>query len=174
MELDAIIRRGGRQGEIYAKLRSLRDRYADLIRGRFPKLKRRVSGYSLDQLLPENGFNIARALVGSEGTCVSVLRATTTLVRNPTARVLAVFGFPTTFDAADCVPQLLPLEPIAMEGLDTGIVGGLRERGLALADIAELPDGNAWLMVEFGADNLESALQRAQAAADLTFSLPGC
>ena len=84
------------------------------------------------------------------------------------------FGFPTIFDAADCVPQLLPLEPIAMEGLDSGIVGGLRERGLALADIAELPDGNAWLMVEFGADNLESALQRAQAAADLNSSLPGC
>jgi FAD/FMN-containing dehydrogenase/Fe-S oxidoreductase len=165
---------GGRRQEIVQALRNLVDRHADEIRAGFPKLKRRVSGYSLDQLLPENGFNIARALVGSEGTCVSVLRATTSLVRNPTARVLTVFGFPTIFDAADCVPQLLPLEPIAMEGLDTGIVGGLRERGLALADIAELPDGNAWLMVEFGADTLESALQRAQAAADLTFSLPGC
>lgn len=164
---------GGRRAEIVQALGDLVDRYADEIRAGFPKLKRRVSGYGLDQLLPENGFNIARALVGSEGTCVSVLRATTTLVRNPTARVVTVFGFPTIFDAADCVPQLLPLEPIAMEGLDTGIVGGLRERGLALADIAELPEGNAWLMVEFGTDNLESSLKRAQAAADLANSLPG-
>jgi FAD/FMN-containing dehydrogenase/Fe-S oxidoreductase len=164
---------GGRRAEIVQSLRDLVTRHADEIRAGFPKLKRRVSGYSLDQLLPENGFNIARALVGSEGTCVSVLRATTTLVRNPTARVLVVFGFPTIFDAADCVPQLLPLEPIAMEGLDTGIVGGLRERGLALADIAELPDGNAWLMVEFGTDDLESALTRARAAAELSSSLPG-
>lgn len=164
---------GGRRAEIVQALRDLVDRYADEIRAGFPKLKRRVSGYSLDQLLPENGFNIARALVGSEGTCVSVLRATTTLVRGPKACVLTVFGFPTIFDAADSVPQLLSLDPIAMEGLDTGIVGGLRERGLALADIAELPDGNAWLMVEFGADDVESARQRAQAAADLSASLPG-
>nr|WP_090684019.1 FAD-binding and (Fe-S)-binding domain-containing protein [Paraburkholderia phenazinium] len=172
-EFRAHLAAGGRRAEIVQALRDLVDRHAGEIRAGFPKLKRRVSGYSLDQLLPENGFNIARALVGSEGTCVSVLRATTTLVRNPEARVLTVFGFPSIFDAADCVPQLLPLEPIAMEGLDTGIVGGLRERGLALADIAELPDGNAWLMVEFGADNVESAMQRAQAAADLSPSLPG-
>ena len=74
-ELDAIIRRGGRQGEIYGKLRALRDRYADLIRRRFPTIKRRVSGYNLDQLLPEHGFNVARALVGSEGTCALTLQA---------------------------------------------------------------------------------------------------
>jgi hypothetical protein len=66
---------GGRRAEIVQALRDLVDRHADEIRAGFPKLKRRVSGYSLDQLLPENGFNIARALVGSEGTCVSVLRA---------------------------------------------------------------------------------------------------
>src|SRR5262245_56627494 len=87
-ELDAIIRRGGRQAEIYNKLRSLRDGYADLIRGRFPKLKRRVSGYNLDQLLPENGFNVARALVGSEGTCALTLQALARLVKSPRERVL--------------------------------------------------------------------------------------
>ncbi len=75
--------RGGRSGEIYAELRSLRDRYADLIRARFPKIKRRVSGYNLDQLLPENGFNVARALVGSEGTCALTLQAQARLVHEP-------------------------------------------------------------------------------------------
>ncbi|NTY38059.1 FAD-binding and (Fe-S)-binding domain-containing protein [Burkholderia diffusa] len=164
---------GGRRAEIVSGLLNLVEKYGDAIRAGFPKLKRRVSGYSLDQLLPENGFNIARALIGSEGTCVSVLQAKATLVTNPTHRVLVVFGFPTIFDAADCVPTLLPLGPIAMEGLDTGIVGGLRDRGLALADIAELPEGNAWLMVEFGATDKQVAMSLAQRAADLAASLPG-
>ncbi|MGF6962439.1 FAD-binding and (Fe-S)-binding domain-containing protein [Paraburkholderia youngii] len=164
---------GGRRAEIVSGLLGLIEKYGDAIRAGFPKLKRRVSGYSLDQLLPENGFNIARALVGSEGTCVSVLRAKTTLVTNPVHRMLVVFGFPTIFDAADCVPQLLPLSPIAMEGLDTGIVGGLRERGLALADIAELPEGNAWLMVEFGATDRRVAAELAEKAASLSASFPG-
>jgi FAD/FMN-containing dehydrogenase/Fe-S oxidoreductase len=164
---------GGRRAEIVQRLREFVGKYEDVIREGFPKLKRRVSGYSLDQLLPENGFNIARALVGSEGTCVSVLRAKTTLVTNPTHRVLVVFGFPTIFDAADCVPQLLSLNPIAMEGLDTGIVGGLKERGLALADIAELPPGEAWLMVEFGTTDTAAAAALASRAAALAPSLPG-
>ena len=160
-ELETIVRRGGRQSEIYEKLRSLRDRYADLIRGRFPKIKRRVSGYNLDQLLPENGFNVARALVGSEGTCAITLQALTRLVRSPRERVLLVIGFEDITLAGDAVPQVLAAGPIACEGLDTGIIGGLRERGLKLEDIALLPAGNAWLMVEFGADSRQQVLQKA-------------
>jgi FAD/FMN-containing dehydrogenase/Fe-S oxidoreductase len=160
-ELDAIIRRGGRQGEIYERLRSLRDRYADLIRGRFPKIKRRVSGYNLDQLLPENGFNVARALVGTEGTCALTLQALVRLVKSPRARVLLVAGFDDIYLAGDAVPTVLKAGPIACEGLDTGIIGGLRERGLKLEDIAQLPPGNAWLMVEFGGDTREEAVQKA-------------
>ncbi len=160
-ELETIVRRGGRQSEIYEKLRLLRDRYADLIRGRFPKIKRRVSGYNLDQLLPENGFNVARALVGSEGTCAITLQALTRLVRSPRERVLLVIGFEDITLAGDAVPQVLAAGPIACEGLDTGIIGGLRERGLKLEDIALLPAGNAWLMVEFGADSRQQVLQKA-------------
>jgi hypothetical protein len=162
IELDAIVRRGGRQGEIYGKLRSLRDRYADLIRSRFPKIKRRVSGYNLDQLLPESGFNVARALVGSEGTCAITLQALARLVLSPRERVLLVIGFEDIYRAGDAVPQVLAAGPIACEGLDTGIIGGLRERGLKLDDIALLPPGNAWLMVEFGADSVELAVGLAR------------
>ena len=78
-ELDAAIRGGGRVGQIYAGLASLRDRYADLIRERFPRIPRRVSGYNLDELLPENGFQVARALVGTEGTCATFVSATLNL-----------------------------------------------------------------------------------------------
>ena len=73
-QLDALIRAGGRVGQIYAGLARIRDRYADLVREKFPRIPRRVSGYNLDELLPENDFHVARALVGSEGTCATLFR----------------------------------------------------------------------------------------------------
>nr|WP_315595214.1 FAD-binding and (Fe-S)-binding domain-containing protein [uncultured Cupriavidus sp.] len=158
---------GGERARIVRGLRELAERYADDIRAGFPRLKRRVSGFNLDQLLPENGFHIARALVGSEGTCATVMRAETLLVEGLPQRVLLVLGFESIFDAADCVPDLLPLGPIAMEGLDTGIIGGLKELGLKLDDIAELPAGNAWLMIEFGASERARAIELARHAADV-------
>src|SRR5205085_1672335 len=89
-ELARIISEGGRRGEIYAALKSLRDRYGDLIRAHFPDIPRRVSGYNLPWLLPEKGFHVARALVGSECTCVMILEATVRLVDSPPARALLV------------------------------------------------------------------------------------
>ncbi|MGE5523565.1 MAG: FAD-binding and (Fe-S)-binding domain-containing protein [Rhodospirillaceae bacterium] len=162
-QLEEIIRAGGRRGEIYARLRALRDRYADLIRAQFPRIKRRVSGYNLDQLLPENGFNVARALVGSEGTCAYTLQAVTRLVRSPPHRVLLILGFRDIYAAGDAVPHVLPFQPIATEGLDERLIGGLRERGLRLADIAALPAGRAWLMIEFGGETPGAAAVQANA-----------
>ena len=153
----------GRQREIHVALKALIDRYGDLVRRRFPKIKRRVSGYNLDQLLPENGFNVARALVGTEGTCALTLQAEARLVKSPRERVLVVLGFPDIFAAGDAVPRLMAAGPIACEGLDEHIIGGLRERGLKLDDIALLPPGNAWVMLEFGADTLTSAIDQARA-----------
>ncbi|HZV19993.1 MAG TPA: hypothetical protein VE986_00450, partial [Hyphomicrobiales bacterium] len=97
----AIIAAGGSRGEIYRRLAALRDRYANLIRRNYPKIPRRVSGYNLDNLLPENGFNVARALVGSEGTCVAILEATLNLVHSPPYRCVAVIGFPDIYRAGD-------------------------------------------------------------------------
>ena len=160
-EFREILSKGNRQSEIYAALQRLIDRYGDLVRRRFPKIKRRVSGYNLDQLLPENGFNVARALVGSEGTCALTLEAEARLVKSPRERVLVVQGYPDIFAAGDAVPELLAAGPIACEGLDEFIIGGLRERGLRLDDLALLPPGNAWVMLEFGADTREEALAKA-------------
>jgi FAD/FMN-containing dehydrogenase/Fe-S oxidoreductase len=156
-----ILSEGGRRAEIYSKLKSIADRYADHIRTGFPKIRRRVSGYNLDQLLPENGFNVARALVGSEGTCALTLQAEARLVESPRERVLVVLGFPDIGAAGDAVPRVMAAGPIACEGLDEAIIGGLRERRLRLDDIALLPPGRAWLMVEFGADTREEAIARA-------------
>src|ERR1700685_4594798 len=84
---------GSRGNQIYASLKHLTEQYADQIRQRFPNIPRRVSGYNLNQLLPENNFNIARALVGTEGTCVTVLEATCRLVESPPQRVLLVVAY---------------------------------------------------------------------------------
>src|SRR5947209_15180290 len=92
-QLRSIVAAGGRRGEIYRRLDELRQRYAGLIRERYPHIPRRVSGYNLDELLPEKGCNIARALVGSEGTCVTVLKAGLRLVHSPPKRALVIIGF---------------------------------------------------------------------------------
>jgi FAD/FMN-containing dehydrogenase/Fe-S oxidoreductase len=162
-ELDEIIRQGGKRGEIYAKLRSLRDRYADEIRARFPHIRRRVSGYNLNQLLPEHGFNVARALVGSEGTCAITLQAKTILVPSPRARALVVLGYPDIFQAGDAVPRILPHRPMAMEGLERGMIEGLRRKGLRLDDLPLLTAGDAWLVVEFAGEQVDLAAERARA-----------
>src|SRR5687768_4856737 len=160
---DEIVSKGGRQAEIYKKLKGIADKYGEAIRKGFPKIKRRVSGYNLDQLLPENGFNVARALVGSEGTCALTLQAEVRLVKSPPERVLVVLAFPDIYAAGDAVPRILAAKPIACEGLDEAIIGGLRQRGLRLDDIALLPPGKAWLMVEFGGETREEAVLRAAA-----------
>ncbi|WP_051974693.1 FAD-binding and (Fe-S)-binding domain-containing protein [Cupriavidus necator] len=165
-ELEEIIRAGGRKGQIYADLKDLRDRYADLIRARFPAIKRRVSGFNLDQLLPENGFNVARALVGTEGTCAMTLHARLRLVTSPSVRVVLVLGFDDIYVAADAVPEYEKFGPIAIEGLDRAIIRGLEARNLAQAEIQLLPPGDAWVVMEFGANTLDAAVEQAERAAE--------
>lgn len=162
-ELAAILRAGGRRADIYGALRDLRDRYADLIRTRYPKIPRRVSGYNLDELLPENGFNVARALVGTEGTCVMVLEATLRLIPNPAHRSLVVLGYRSVYEAADDVPRLLTFKPIGLEGFDVGMVSPLKRYIGFAGKIAALPPGDAWLLLEFGGDTAEAVAAQARA-----------
>jgi len=165
-EIARIIGEGGRRGEIYAGLKALRDKYANVIRTRFPNLPRRVSGYNLDQLLPENGFHVARALVGTEGTCVTVLEATTRLVHSPPARSLLVLGYSDAYLAADHVPQIMAHGPIGLEGFDRRLVENMRKKHLQLDNIALLPEGGGWLLVEFGGETRQEAEDRARVLAE--------
>ncbi|OJW84680.1 MAG: FAD-binding oxidoreductase [Bacteroidetes bacterium 46-16] len=162
-ELEGIIAAGGRKAEIYAKLKALRDKYADLIREKFPDIPRRVSGYDLTQLLPENGFNLAHALVGSEGTCVTILDATLRLIPAPRARSLVVLGYPDVYTAADHVMQILDFKPIGLEGMDDILIEYMKKKGLNINDLSLLPEGNGWLLVEFGADTKQEADEQAKA-----------
>ena len=164
-QLESRVRAGGRQGEIYAGLARIRDRYADLVRAKFPRIPRRVSGYNLDELLPENGFNVARSLVGSEGTCATVLSATLNLTASPPFRVLTVLGFDDPFVAADAVPLALEHKPIGLEGFDHLLVQFMRRKGLALKELDQLPPGVGFLLVEMGAWSAEEAQAKAEVLA---------
>jgi FAD/FMN-containing dehydrogenase/Fe-S oxidoreductase len=161
-ELERIIRQGGRIGEIYAALKQLIDSCGDLVRKRYPNIPRRVSGYNLNHLLPENGFHVARALVGSEGTCVTVLEATCRLVESPPERVLLVLGYPDIFLAADAVPEVMSHGPIGLEGIDEILVQATHRRGINSEGLALLPEGNGWLLAEFGAPTRADAESQAR------------
>lgn len=162
-ELEQIISQGGRRGEIYKKLKEIRDKYSEDIKARYPKIPRRVSGYNLDELLPENKFNVAKALVGSEGTCVVILRAKTRLVDSPPVRSLLVLGYADKYTAADHVPEILEFKPIGLEAIDEDLVDYMRQKHLHPEYLNLLPDGQGWLLVEFGGNTKEEADQHAHA-----------
>src|SRR4029077_9088638 len=117
-DLSYIAARGGPRGNLYSKLRDLRDRYASDVRSGFPRLPRRVSGYNLDELLPENEFNLARAMVGSEGTLGITLSATLRAVPKPKKLGMVILGFRNVFLAAEQMWWMLPHRPEALEGFD--------------------------------------------------------
>jgi FAD/FMN-containing dehydrogenase/Fe-S oxidoreductase len=152
----------GPEAKIYAQLKSLRDRYANLIREKYPKIPRRVSGYNLDQLLPENGFHVARALVGTESTCALVLNAKLNLVHSPPYRKLVVLGYPDMATAGDHLMEILSHKPFALEGIDDWLVDAARKKGYLQENLALLPDGGGWLLVECGGNSLQEAQEHAE------------
>ncbi len=161
-ELQAIVAGGGRRAELYQGMKNLVDHCAPLIRSRFPQIPRRVSGYNLDELLPERGFNVARALVGTEGTCATVLSAEVKLVEIPEHRALAVLGYPDVVAAADAVPAVMAEGPIGLEGFDDRLVSYERRgggRGSAGLDL--LPEGAGWLLAEVGGSTPAEASEAA-------------
>ena len=162
-EYAAIERRGDRRAQIYRSLRRLRDEHADLIRERYPDIPRRVSGYNLDSLLPELGFDLARFLVGSESTLVTVLRAELELVPVVKERTLVVLGFADIGRAADAVPAVVEHGPIALEGVDHYLIRDEQIKGMNQQALEELPQGTGFLMAQFGADTSQEADRQAHA-----------
>jgi len=158
-----IVDEGGRRADIYRGLRRIRDDYADDIRARYPDIPRRVSGYNLDSLLPEKGFDVARLLVGSESTLVTVLRAEISLVRRPRSHVLVLLGFDSVGAAGDAVPAVLDHDPAALEGFDRQLTEMEHSQHLAEGALKQLPEGNAWLMVQINGDDDDEASGKAGA-----------
>ncbi|GAB2670904.1 FAD-binding and (Fe-S)-binding domain-containing protein [Saccharopolyspora gloriosae] len=161
-ELDALCARGDRTGRLYRSLRELRDSSAQLVRDSFPDLTRRVSGYNLDQLLPEQGFHLARALTGTEGSCAVLLGATVELVDVPACRAMIVLGFDDSYAAADQVTRLRGLDALAIEGLSSELVDVVRGRNPASPALRLLPGGRSWLLVEVGGTDVRDAENAAE------------
>jgi len=159
-------RSNDRVNQLHTALKQIADQYADQIRQKFPNIPRRVSGYNLNYLLPENGFHIARALVGSEGTCATILEATCRLIESPPARVLVVLAYPDIYQCADHIPEILEYKPIGLEGFDDLLVYYERTKGINTEGLALLPEGAGWLMVEFGAESIPGAEMQAQRLID--------
>jgi FAD/FMN-containing dehydrogenase/Fe-S oxidoreductase len=172
-ELDVVTYRGerlrvgrgedGLPAELVSSLRGIRDRYGDLVRERYPQIPRRVSGYNLDELLPDRGFHVARTLAGSESTCAITLEATLRLVDNPAQRVLLVLGYPDQYVAADHIVEIRGHRPIGIECVDHTVTDNMRRQGMHLHAVDLYPEGGAWLLVEFGGDSTEEATEKAHA-----------
>ena len=160
-DVEAHIHAGAETASLYAALRRIAQTYEAEIRSEFPDIPRRVSGYNLEQLLPQNRFNLARALVGTEGTCALVLEARVTLIKSPQHRALVGLGYADAFAAADHVTEILPFKPIGLEGFEGAMIDGLARRGAPNLDL--MPEGRGFLLVEFGADSAEEARQSAEA-----------
>jgi FAD/FMN-containing dehydrogenase/Fe-S oxidoreductase len=181
LELDILTAGGTRvtasRGERQARSRpGLLDELDDIVAARlatirteFGRFTRQVSGYSLEHLLPEHGRDVAKFLVGTEGTLAVVLGATVRLVQSPPAVALAVLGYPDMPGAADAVPALLPHRAVAIEGMDARLVDVVRNRRGASA-VPDLPRGRGWLLVETSGDTE----REARAAAEKVVADSGC
>ncbi|MFI0263269.1 FAD-binding and (Fe-S)-binding domain-containing protein [Streptomyces sp. NPDC017056] len=158
---------GGRKGQLYEGLRGIATRYMADVRRGFPDIPRRVSGYNLDALLPEHGFNLARALVGSEGTLVTVLRAELELVPVQPFEAMLVLGYPDICAAADDVPRLLEHgDPTQLEAIDGRMAQLMREEGAYLDSLERFPAGDSWLLLQFSGDSREEVDAQCQGMLD--------
>ena len=161
-QLQRLLAAGGRVAEIFAGLKRIADEHGQRIRSRFPRIPRRVSGYNLDDLLPEKGLHVARALVGTEGTCVVVLEATLNLTPSPRAHALLVLGYKDVYEAGDHVTQVLAYQPVGLEGMDEKLIAYVRRKYAHPQGAASLPEGGGWLLAEFAGDTPEQANARAR------------
>ncbi|MGI8414628.1 MAG: FAD-linked oxidase C-terminal domain-containing protein [Nakamurella sp.] len=147
----------GTGGRVNRSLLELVDRHELLIRRRFGQFSRQISGYPLHRLLPENGYDVARLLSGTEGTLVTTLGATVALTPLPAAKTLLALGFPNSPSAADSVPLLLQHHPLTIESINATLMDRLPDPVRRQANAAGLPAGRAWLLLELGADSVELA-----------------
>ncbi|MFI6810084.1 FAD-binding and (Fe-S)-binding domain-containing protein [Streptomyces luteogriseus] len=158
-------REGASVARLEADLRRLVGENLALIRTELGRIPRQVSGYQLHHLLPENGFDVARALVGTEGSCAVVTAATVRLVATAQASTLLTLGYEDVVAAAEDVPEILRFSPSAVEGMDEAIVATMRARR-GPDSVTGLPEGRAWLYVELEGDDQTEVDARAAALLD--------
>ena len=161
-DMDAV----ERVARLEADVRRLIEANLAPIRTELGRVPRQVSGYQLHHLLPEHGFDMARALVGTEGSCAVVTAATVRLVATAQASTLLTLGYDDVVDAAEDVPEILRRNPTAVEGMDEAIVATMRARR-GPDSVTGLPDGRAWLYVELDGDDQGAVDARADELLDV-------
>jgi FAD/FMN-containing dehydrogenase/Fe-S oxidoreductase len=159
---DELAGRPGREGELHRRLQDFVDRNEVVIGRRFGQFTRQISGYALHRLLPENSYDVAGLLCGSEGGFATTLQATVSLTALPAAKVLCVLGFEDSISSADCVLAVLRHEPLTMESINVDLIERLPDDVRAAAVGAGLPPGRAWLLVEMSGDDQASARVAAE------------
>ncbi|MQY04611.1 FAD-binding and (Fe-S)-binding domain-containing protein [Actinomadura macrotermitis] len=150
---------------IDAGLLRLRDAHLAALRTGLGRFGRQVSGYGLHHLLPENGFDVAKALVGAEGTCGVIAEATVRLVEAPRHRALAVLGFPDVYAAAEVAPFAAAAGALTVEGMAADLLTALRSQPGRGGAGADLPPGGGWLYCEVGGATATEARDAAHALA---------
>ena len=159
---EELARRPAREGELHRRLQTFVDEHELVIRRRFGRFTRQISGYALHRLLPEHSYDVAGLLCGSEGGFAATLRATVALTPLPAARVLCVLGFGDSIASAECVPVVLAHSPLTMESINVDLVDRLPGEVRHAATAAGLPAGRAWLLVEMGGEDSAGAVVAAE------------
>lgn len=145
---------------ILGRLRKLVLANLATIRTEFGRFSRQVSGYSLEHLLPERGFDVASFFAGSEGTLGIITKATVALVRDAPLKLTVALGYPTMADGADAMSAILPFKPTACEGMDRRLTDVVAQR-LGPAAVPELPAGDGWVFLELVGDEADELAGRA-------------
>ncbi|GAA2007339.1 FAD-binding and (Fe-S)-binding domain-containing protein [Brevibacterium samyangense] len=152
---------GKNDAQHFPRLQELVGRHLGLIRTELGTFSRQVSGYGLENLLPENGFDVRRAFAGTEGTWGVVLRAKMRLVEDPAFVTTVVLGYPDMPAAADDVPVLRNFPVTACEGMERRMLDRLiAQKGPGA--VPALPAGGGWMIVELAGDDPEALAAQAQ------------
>jgi len=127
-EIDAICQQNTLEAACYREVCRLATTHAAEIDRRFPKVLRRVGGYNLDCFVdPDQPFNLAKMMVGSEGTLGVVLEATIALVPLPKAKAVLAIQFADLLEALEATPAILPHRPSAIEIMDGFILDNTKQ-----------------------------------------------
>ena len=138
-ELEAKKQGNSLESHLYREICRVTTENAEEIRARFPRILRRVSGYNLDEFIPDAGskevtpyrrdgcdaklpFNLAKIVVGSEGTLAATVEAKINLVPRPTKTSVMTIHFETLIESMEAVNPILACQPTAVELVDKTIL----------------------------------------------------
>ena len=170
-ELAAKLRAEGLEGQIYSLVKAIAESNASEVDSRYPRIMRRVGGYNLDELLKDQPFNLAKIIVGSEGTLATVTEAKLNLVPRPKVTALMVAHFHDLNEAMEATVATLEHNPAAVELMGRLIleemqksVGYARRRGFLEGDPEAVllveASGDTEKEVNARLDGIEASLRR--------------